>query len=107
MPKADNEAEEIFQFLPLREGNFARVALGLPVHAVLGGDAAGLLLVGLTTGLARRLGLGRGRGLGLGGGRGGGSSGRSSRCLGRSGNRRGGGGRSSGSLDLDRGGVVG
>src|SRR5690348_12199590 len=101
MPKADNEAEEIFQFLPLREGNFVRVALGLPVHAVLGGDAAGLLLVGLTTGLARRLGLGRGRRLGLGGGGGGGSSGRSSRRLGRSGHARRGRCRRSGTLVLD------
>src|SRR5690242_4643579 len=112
MPAADNEAEEIFQFLPLRQGELQLDGLGLPVHAILGGDTAGLVLVGLATGLLGRLRLGLGRG---GRRRGRGRGGRRRRCR-RGGGRRCGRGRSSlgnrscgrrrGS-DRDRGSVAG
>src|SRR4051794_8756141 len=73
MPAADNEAEEIFQFLPLRQGELQRIgltnSLGLPVDAILGGDTAGLAFVGFAAGLLGRLRLGLGRGGRLGFGR--------------------------------------
>src|SRR3954470_7120200 len=112
MPATDNEAEEIFQFLPLREGELQIARSGLPVDAILGGDAAGLMVGGLAAGLGRRLrgrlGLGRRRRLSFrrrrgGRSRGRGGGGRSGR-LDRSRSRgRGSGGR----LHLDRGSVTG
>src|SRR5262245_50314564 len=68
------------------------VRSGLPVNAIPGGDAAGLMLVGFATNLLGGL-LGLGRRRSRGGGRRGGRS-RSRR-------------RGSGRLDLDRGGVAG
>src|SRR5215468_11228519 len=72
------------------------VRSGLPVNAIPGGDAAGLVLVGLAANLLGGfLGVGRGRRLGLG------------RRRSRGGGRRGGGSggrlRGGGRLDLDRG----
>src|SRR5262245_16363730 len=80
------------------------VRSGLPVNAIPGGDAAGLMLVGFATnllggllGLGLRFSCGRRLGLGRRRSRGGGRRG------GRSGGRR----RGSGRLGLDRGGVAG